>query len=799
MSFPNLRRLLLAAFVSAAPLAATAQSTNAPSTNAPTAIAPTPIAVGDVVTQAEAVTTQLQQTQADIASDTTIQDIEQRLQSFTVKIDGRVTQDARLLDNSPSLSLLQNSQAAWQSLSDDLSDAQKNLWDRLQILNTRLADLQTATQTWQATSDAAKKAKAPADTLDRIAQTLTAITGTSKAVETAQNQIYAMQNRVAAQAARATAGLTAVNNAMQTAWKQLFQRDHPPLWSGESLAQPEGGIFSVERQSLATQVMALNKYVTDKVGAIISQFLLFAVLVMGFFWLRNAVQARLAGEPSLAPAVQVLGMPAILAVLLALLISGWIYHDAPPLLQAGVGAIALIPAAILIRRLIEPELFPLLYATVAAYAYDQARFVIRPGGVLSRYMLIFELLAAAVFALLALRSHKLAADRSGITRAGKIVRAYLHIAFVVFVIAGFANALGYVHLSVLLGSDGMLQSSYGAVILYACVRVLDAVAASALCLPPLSSMLAVRKHHDLIYENIATAFRWAAIALWVWLALENFKLLDPLLTTVNDPDNGILWKKHSWGSIQGIQLAPIIAFPITIWASFLLSRFIRFCLDEEVYPHMQLARGLPYAVSTVVHYTVLLIGFFIALDALGIDLSKFAVLAGAFGVGLGFGLQNIMNNFISGLILLFERPVKVGDTIQIDATTVGRVERIGIRASVILLTNGSELIMPNGNLISNPVTNWTLSNCERVIEIPVNITSKADPRHVIELLINVAKAHPDVIKNPPPQAVLTQPGIATQAYKLRAWIDAEDEWMRITSDLSLAINDALAKENITLA
>jgi small-conductance mechanosensitive channel len=212
-----------------------------------------------------------------------------------------------------------------------------------------------------------------------------------------------------------------------------------------------------------------------------------------------------------------------------------------------------------------------------------------------------------------------------------------------------------------------------------------------------------------------------------------------------------------------------------------------------------LPRGIPYAISTVVHYSVLVFGFFVALDALGVDLGKFTILAGAFGVGLGFGMQNIMNNFISGLILLFERPIKVGDTIQIDANTIGRVERIGIRASVIMLTNGSELIMPNGNLISNPVTNWTLSNCERLIEIPVNVTSKADPHHVMELLINVAKAHSDVIKNPPPQAVLTQPGIATQAYKLRAWIDAEDEWMRITSDLSLAINDALTKENISIA
>jgi small-conductance mechanosensitive channel len=135
--------------------------------------------------------------------------------------------------------------------------------------------------------------------------------------------------------------------------------------------------------------------------------------------------------------------------------------------------------------------------------------------------------------------------------------------------------------------------------------------------------------------------------------------------------------------------------------------------------------------------------------------------------------------------------------VQIDATTMGKVERIGIRASVILLTNGSELIVPNGNLISNPVTNWTLSNCERLIEIPVTVTSKVDPEHVLDLLVKTAAAHSSVLKNPAPQAVLVTIG-ASLAFRLRVWIDSEDEWLKITSELSLAVNAALVKENITL-
>src|SRR6185295_487823 len=115
----------------------------------------------------------------------------------------------------------------------------------------------------------------------------------------------------------------------------------------------------------------------------------------------------------------------------------------------------------------------------------------------------------------------------------------------------------------------------------------------------------------------------------------------------------------------------------------------RFLLDEDVYPRLFLPRGLPYAFSTVLHYTLLLIGFFTAVGALGYDLSQFTILAGAFGVGLGFGLQNIVNNFVSGIILLFERPLKLGDLIQW-GDTEGIVRHIGIRASVVRSVNGSE-------------------------------------------------------------------------------------------------------------
>jgi hypothetical protein len=176
----------------------------------------------------------------------------------------------------------------------------------------------------------------------------------------------------------------------------------------------------------------------------------------------------------------------------------------------------------------------------------------------------------------------------------------------------------------------------------------------------------------------------------------------------------------------------VLVFVATVWAAFAVSRFLRFLLDEDIYYHWHLAQGVPQAISTIVHYAILLIGFFVGLAVLGVDLTKVTILAGAFTVGVGFGLQTVVNNFVCELILLFERPIKVGDIIQID-TDIGEVRRIGIRACAIRTRDGSEIIVPNGTIISNKVTNWTLSDRYRAIEVSVTVARGPAPQRVIEV------------------------------------------------------------------
>ncbi|MEJ2160658.1 MAG: mechanosensitive ion channel, partial [Chromatiales bacterium] len=200
-----------------------------------------------------------------------------------------------------------------------------------------------------------------------------------------------------------------------------------------------------------------------------------------------------------------------------------------------------------------------------------------------------------------------------------------------------------------------------------------------------------------------------------------------------------------------------------------MARFLDTVLNEDVFPRIDLPRGVPYAISTLTRYTLIVIGFMVALAAAGIELGKLTIIAGGLGVGIGFGLQTIVSNFVSGLILLFERPLKVGDAITVKSLT-GEIRSIGIRASSIRTSDGAEVILPNSQLIAEAVTNWTFRGRRRRIEIQVGVKGGVAAQDIIELLQNVARQHKSILNTPPPNAVLTKYSESSLDFQLQVWI-----------------------------
>ena len=166
------------------------------------------------------------------------------------------------------------------------------------------------------------------------------------------------------------------------------------------------------------------------------------------------------------------------------------------------------------------------------------------------------------------------------------------------------------------------------------------------------------------------------------------------------------------------------------------------------------------------------------------------------GVGIGFGLQGIISNFVSGIILVFERPIQEGDTIEV-GPLLGDVTSIGIRSSKVRTYDGSEVIVPNNNLISNEVINWTLSDRKRRSTIHVGVAYGTNPRKVSKILVETAAKHPKALKDPKPLPIFEGFGDSSLDFKIHFWTYFEDGY-EAKSDVSMAIYDVLEKEGIVI-
>jgi len=240
----------------------------------------------------------------------------------------------------------------------------------------------------------------------------------------------------------------------------------------------------------------------------------------------------------------------------------------------------------------------------------------------------------------------------------------------------------------------------------------------------------------------------------------------------------------------------LLIFGFVIWLSLKIAALVQFILNLDLMPRLDLPRGVPQTISRLTSYAVIAVGAVIASAAAGFDISRVTIIIGALGVGVGFGLQNIVNNFVSGLILLFERPIRVGDTLDLNDTG-GVVDKIGMRATTVSTWDGAEIIVPNANLVSEDVTNWTLNHDRRRIVIPVGVAYGTDPEKAAQLIVDVANDNRDVDARPEPACLFVGFGDSSLDFQLRAWT-AESAFMRVSSDLRFAIVRTLAEAGIEI-
>ena len=285
-------------------------------------------------------------------------------------------------------------------------------------------------------------------------------------------------------------------------------------------------------------------------------------------------------------------------------------------------------------------------------------------------------------------------------------------------------------------------------------------------------------------------------------AIVGFALLPVILVAWEFYENlpeataGIFSLGFSLGSLR-VSVGLIVTLVGTLYAVFLTSRILPKVLLDEAVSGRKLARGVQRSISQLIRYFIVFVGFLLVFSILGFDFTKVTIILSALGVGIGFGLQGVVNNFVSGLILLFERPLTEGDTIEI-GTDKAHIRKIGLRATIVRTFNEADLIIPNADLINNQVTNWTLTNREVRLRVPVGVAYGSDVSLVVETILACGKEQKEVVKSPAPEVLFLNFGNSSLDFELRVWIKEFDRRMQVKSALYHEIEQKFRELNIVI-
>ncbi len=570
---------------------------------------------------------------------------------------------------------------------------------------------------------------------------------------------------------------------------QLLTRDVPPIWSAQALSTDAGEDIEAVRARLADQAAYTEDFIASRRSAVEG----FAVIVLALFalvaWMQRGPGAPIAGETVLADASRILKRPfssLSLVVLVALLLGA----EYTPSLVQEIIAVAIMG---LLLRLMPARLVAdqrgVLYGIAALFVVDRARTLMPYDSLAFRLDLFVVALGLAVgfLRLAMLRRRGTLAPQSWVDLAARFSPVVLPIVGIGIV----AAALGNVTLADLL-VRGTLASTYVSVVMFAAALILSDFTGLFVRTRIGRSLRMVELGSERILRTSRRLILAAALVAWAYVTLVMFRLWEPIATRVS----AALGRAWQFGELT-VSLGGFLTFVAGVLIAVYTARGIRFVLKEEVLVRLPWPTGAKSTTATLVYYGVLFAGLLLAFSAAGVETGQFALVIGALGVGIGFGLQTVVNNFVSGLILMFERPVQPGDIIDID-TLQGRVMEIGLRATRVRTWEGAEVVVPNGTLLAGNLVNWTLSDSSRRVDVTVGVAYGTNVRRVLELLTRIAAAQPDAMKEPAPVVLFTGFGESSLDFVMRFWTRNADTAAIARSDAGVAVAEAFEAEGIEI-
>jgi len=761
---------------------------------APAATAPpaqrTAIPLPEVAAKAEDLSRLLREISLQLPSREQLDSVKDTLDTRDELFQTKEREVDSILAASPNALELREQETYWQALAGEGAATRRQLLEWATAEQAVVQQLQALEPRWVATMEENQNTADLGPTLDVIQNAVKSIQSARTQTLDLLRTVVNLQVTAANQHQLALDTLGRLTAARERLKGRILRRDSLPLWNVLLRRQQDEQSVSYFHNT-SSRLVAIRSFVRENAGIFLTLAVVFVLCLFLAYQLYRATHGLQPGDEQQAQALATIRHWLALGLLPPLLLAFLLAPVAPLALVGLAIVLSFYSIIVLLPPLVGPQFRPLLFWLVAVYMFNATLAWLTLSPAARREIQFLGSTAAALLFAWLLSSKRISELRE--FRSGhRLFLFAARLAVAVLALGQIANLFGYYGLSQYL-TVLATYSTFVALAIYTALRVFILLLLAGLAVPAAERFAMVRLHRAALERWVPRIMQWVGALLWVGAVLG--------LTGTRTPVNQFIADILSFniaGAASYVTLGSVLAFWAILLGGFALSSAVRFLLREELLKRMHLKRGIPELLSTTLHYLLLLLVFLFAVNAGGVALNKFTVLTGALGVGVGFGLQNIVNNFVSGLILQFERPIRMGDVVELEAGTTGTVTRIGIRSSTVQTFQGAEVIVPNASFVSGNVTNWTLSEARRRLELPVGVAYGTDPRLVKQLLERPAVQHADVLTSPEPEAFFMGFGESAINFELRFWVMQESNTVKVKSEVALEVMRLLADAGVEI-
>ncbi|MDN3642833.1 mechanosensitive ion channel [Lutimonas halocynthiae] len=755
---------------------------------------PKAIKVTNIIQGVEEANEEIKTTTRKIRLSNSVKEIDSLYPPFAKFIEAQVKRKKHFVDANPNRQKINNLIRKWEGYYDHLSrwESTINEYEERNMIVQEIVIFKE--KTWDLTYKNAVKEKLPLEVLTSVRLVRNDYRKINKQITKENNDFLVLESKINKHKLLVIEVFDDLNKLKNSEIYDLFYLRHEPLWraSFKDTDRDEGEKDEVE--SISDNILGISKYVQASEHSIYLYVLFMGLMVFLIIMLKKAFEKYPFNEEDgdLQNSKDVILNHSIISMVFIGLVVAKLFFANTPML---FGNIVVLMILILSIPLVQPYMYKrfkkIVYFIVLFYILDTAKTYMWFSSAQYRLYLLFEALLV-VGVLIGFTRPYLKTRKMKIGNFGLLLIRVTPVIYGLLFISIVSNILGYTNLTDLTLKIST-QSGVFTLVFYGILMISGGISTGLIHWHFNTKTTFDEEKKFALELKLLRIIRILAFIAWFLFFLGMIDLLAPLTQFFTD----ILSEPYKFGSIT-FTLGDVMRFIVILIVSFVSTSVISFLFDsgEVSFKLIKVPKGVPAAISLVIRYFIIGFGIVLALSSLGIDLGKFNLMAGALGLGIGFGLQTVISNFVSGLILVFERPIHVGDTVEVN-NLLGTVHRIGVRSSSIITFDGAEVVVPNNNLIANDLINWTLSDSIKRVEILIGTTYGSDPNQILKILMEAAMSNNDTLKNPAPQALFSEFGDSSLNFKLRFWVHYE-VGLQAKSDVSIEVYNQFAKHGIEI-